>query len=181
MLVSLKLIFIHSMATSQKSSHSLVSNVKVCEKGLVTLHVRFKKATTHTLSVLAQTETVPIMSCLQVVSSTSFQVQMSKYEFMYIVSHATLQNGKIHFGILLHFRLPAWGQYFWLILNFRLHVLQNLYLQLNFRLPQNFRKLTFGIILNFRLLGVQRKPLLGYVMLGCSKGPHWGFGEQSPC
>ena len=49
MLVSLKLIFIHSMATSQKSSHSLVSNVKVCEKGLVTLHVRFKKTTTHTL------------------------------------------------------------------------------------------------------------------------------------
>ena len=49
MLLSLKLIFIHSMATSQKSSHSLVSNVKVCEKGLVTLHVRFKKATTHTL------------------------------------------------------------------------------------------------------------------------------------
>ena len=83
MLVSLKLIFIHSMATSQKSSHSLVSNVKVCEKGLVTLHVRFKKVTTHTLSVLAQTETVPIMSCLQVVSSTSFQVQMSKYEFTY--------------------------------------------------------------------------------------------------
>ena len=82
MLVSLKLIFIHSMATSQKSSHSLVSNVKVCEKGLVTLHVRFKKVTTHTLSVLAQTETVPIMSCLQVVSSTSFQVQMSKYEFI---------------------------------------------------------------------------------------------------
>ena len=92
MLLSLKLIFIHSMATSQKSSHSLVSNVKVCEKGLVTLHVRFKKATTHTLSVLAQTETVPIMPCLQVVSSTSFQVRMSKYEFVYIVSNATLQN-----------------------------------------------------------------------------------------
>ena len=50
--------------------------------------VGVKSDTVHTH--LAQTETVPIMSCLQVVSSTSFQVQMSKYEFMYIVSHAIL-------------------------------------------------------------------------------------------
>ena len=53
--------------------------------------------------------------------------------------------GKMHFGILLPFRLTlqAWGQYFRLILNFRLPILQNLCLQLNFRLPQNFRLTDF--------------------------------------
>ena len=52
--------------------------------------------------------------------------------------------------------LPAWGQYFQIIYYFRIHILQNLCLQLNFCLHQNF-----GVILNFRLLGFQKKPLFG--------------------
>ena len=59
--------------------------------------------------------------------------------------------GKTHFGILLSFclTLPAWGQYFWLILNLHLHVLQNLCLNWIFIYLRTFVKLTFGIILNF--------------------------------
>ena len=48
--------------------------------------------------------------------------------------------GKTPFGLPLPFRLtlPAWGQYFRLLLNFHLQVLQNFCLHLNFCLPQNF-------------------------------------------
>ena len=50
--------------------------------------------------------------------------------------------GKTPFGLLLHFRLtlPAWGQYFGLLLNFHLQVLQNFCLHLNFHLPHVSRK-----------------------------------------
>ena len=51
-----------------------------------------------------------------------------------IIDRHTDLKGKMHFGIVLPFR-----QYFWLILQ----VLQNLCLQLNFRLHQNFRKTEF--------------------------------------
>ena len=48
--------------------------------------------------------------------------------------------GKTPFGLPLPFRLtlPPWGQYFGLLLNFRLQVLQNFCLHLNFCLPPNF-------------------------------------------
>jgi hypothetical protein len=97
-----------------------------------------------------------------------------KNKFWYFCLILTLQMftgiyGKTHFGILLPFRrtLPDWGQYFQLILNFRLQVLQNLCLQLNFRLSQNFRLADFWY--NTELLsngGLDEAPVrLGYVRL----------------